>query len=125
MIYGGWDPNTEVENGDDMMFGDSYLLDTKTWSWRTGPKPRYEGASSSTNGGPERVGHSAVLAPGGKHGVQVLVFGGRVQHSISTRTSCSKKWYSSSQLPTSNSSTRTWLSLNRISWRKSSSNISS
>ena len=79
MIYGGWDPNTEVENGDDMMFGDSYLLDTKTWSWRTGPKPRYEGASSSTNGGPERVGHSAVLAPGGKHGVQVLVFGGRVQ----------------------------------------------
>jgi hypothetical protein len=78
MIYGGWDPNTEVENGDDMIFGDSYLLDTKTWSWRTGPKPRYE-ASTSTNGGSERVGHSAVLAPGGKHGVQVLVFGGRVQ----------------------------------------------
>lgn len=80
MVYGGWDPNTEVENGHDLIFGDSYLLDTKTWTWTLGPKPRYEkSGANSSNGGADRVGHSAVLAPGGKHGVQVLAFGGRVQ----------------------------------------------
>ena len=39
MVYGGWDPNTEVvgENeGDDLIYGDSYLLDTKTWMWKVG-----------------------------------------------------------------------------------------
>ncbi|KAL7543334.1 hypothetical protein ACHAXR_012657 [Thalassiosira sp. AJA248-18] len=78
VVYGGWDPNTEDENGDDMMFGDSFLLDTKTWTWRKGPKPRYEkSTNNAANGGAERVGHSAVLAPG-SDGVQVLAFGGRV-----------------------------------------------
>jgi hypothetical protein len=90
MVYGGWDPNTEVvgenNDGDDLIYGDSYLLDTKTWTWKVGPRPRYEGGSSSgvhtvKNGGAERVGHTAVLAPGGdnKNGLQVLAFGGRVQ----------------------------------------------
>ena len=81
MVHGGWDPNTEVESGDDLIFGDSYLLDTKTWTWKVGPRPRYEKSTAADpgNGGAERVGHSAVLAPGGKTGVQVLAFGGRVQ----------------------------------------------
>lgn len=79
MIYGGWDPNTEDENGDDLIFGDSYLLDTKSWTWSKGPKPRYEKSKNNTaNGGANRVGHSSVLAPGGKNGVQVLAFAGRV-----------------------------------------------
>lgn len=80
MVYGGWDPNTEDEKGDDLIFGDSFMLDTKSWTWSKGPKPRYasfNGASVS-NGGLERVGHSAVLAPGGE-GVQVLAFGGRLR----------------------------------------------
>jgi hypothetical protein len=76
MVYGGWDPNTEDENGNDLIFGDSFLLDTKTWTWRNGPKPRYEKSKNESNGGAYRVGHSAVLAPGGQHGV--LAFAGRV-----------------------------------------------
>lgn len=79
MIYGGWDPNTEDEKGDDLIFGDSYLLDTKTWTWKRGPKPRYEKSkNNASNGGASRVGHSAVLSPGGETGVQVLSFGGRL-----------------------------------------------
>ena len=78
LVYGGWDPNTEDENGNDLIFGDSFLLDTTTWTWRIGPKPRYVKSNNASNGGVDRVGHSAVLAPGGQHGVQVLVFGGRV-----------------------------------------------
>ena len=72
LVYGGWDPD------DDLIFGDSFLLNTKTWTWRKGPKPRYEKSkNNAANGGPQRVGHSAVLAPG-KEGVQVLSFAGRV-----------------------------------------------
>lgn len=78
MVYGGWDPNMEDEKGDDLIFGDSFLLDTKTWTWSKGPKPRYASFNgAASNGGLERVGHSAVLAPGGD-GVQVLAFGGRL-----------------------------------------------
>ena len=79
MIYGGWDPNTEDEKGDDLIFGDSYLLDTNDWTWSKGPKPKYApfNAAETSNGGVERVGHSSVLAPGGD-GVQVLAFGGRL-----------------------------------------------
>lgn len=79
LVHGGWDPNTEDENGDDLIFGDSFLLDTKIWTWRRGPKPRYEKSSTknASNGGAGRVGHSAVLAPG-SDGVQVLSFGGRL-----------------------------------------------
>lgn len=81
MVYGGWDPNTEDKDGNDLIFGDSFLLDTKTWTWRTGPKARYEKSKSASNSGANRVGHSAVLAPGGQNGVQVLVFGGRVHEN--------------------------------------------
>ena len=81
LVYGGWDPNTEDENGDDLIFGDSFLLNTKTWTWRKGPKPRYEKSTNkAANGGAGRVGHSAVLAPG-SDGVQVLAFGGRVSEN--------------------------------------------
>jgi hypothetical protein len=59
VIYGGWDPNTEDENSDeDLVFGDSFLLNTKTWTWTKGPKSRWL-KSSARNGGPSRVGHSA------------------------------------------------------------------
>ena len=79
MIYGGWDPNTEDDKGDDLIFEDSFLLDTTTWTWRKGTKARYEKSkNNASNGGAQRVGHSSVLAPGGKNGVQVLSFGGRV-----------------------------------------------
>jgi len=79
LVYGGWDPNTEDENGDDLIFSDSFLLDTKTWTWRKGPKPRYEKSAknNAANGGAGRVGHSAVLA--GFY--SVLAFGGRVPES--------------------------------------------
>lgn len=81
LVYGGWDPNTEDENGDDLIFGDSFLLDTKTWTWRKGPSARYASKNNAVaNGGAERVGHSAVLAPG-SDGVQVLAFGGRVHEN--------------------------------------------
>lgn len=84
LIYGGWDPNTENENSDeDLVFGDSFLLDTKRWTWSKGPKPRFgatnqSNKSSATNGGSARVGHSAVLAPSSSDGLQVLAFGGRL-----------------------------------------------
>mmetsp|Transcript_11244 Transcript_11244/g.19214 ORF Transcript_11244/g.19214 Transcript_11244/m.19214 type:complete len:575 (+) Transcript_11244:78-1802(+) len=84
LIYGGWDPNTEDENSDeDLVFGDSFLLDTKTWTWSKGPNPRFgatnqSGKSAATNGGRSRVGHSAVLAPCSSDGLQVLCFGGRL-----------------------------------------------
>ena len=45
----------EVE---DLVFGDSFLLNTKTWTWTKGPKSRWL-KSSARNGGPSRVGHSA------------------------------------------------------------------
>lgn len=77
MIYGGWDPNDEAES--DLIFADSFLLDTCTWTWRKGPKAKFEKANSvtATNGGAARVGHSSVLAPC-KDGLQVLSWGGRV-----------------------------------------------
>ena len=81
LIYGGWDPNTEDENSDDdLVFGDSFFLDTKTWTWSKGPSPRFNqsGNSAAKNGGQSRVGHSAVLAPCSSDGLQVLAFGGRL-----------------------------------------------
>lgn len=84
LIYGGWDPNTEDENSDDdLVFGDSFLLDTKTWKWSKGPSPRFGATYQSSknaakNGGRSRVGHSAVLAPSISDGLQVLAFGGRL-----------------------------------------------
>jgi len=77
LVYGGWDPNDE----EDLIFDDSFLLNTKTWTWQKGPKPKYEKSMNKlANGGTARVGHSAVLAPG-SNGVQVLAFGGRVSEN--------------------------------------------
>jgi len=78
LVYGGWDPNTEDEKGDDLIFDDSFLLDTKSWTWSKGPKPKYQKSKNASNGGANRVGHSSVLAPHEKNGVQVLSFGGRL-----------------------------------------------
>ena len=80
LIYGGWDLNADddaIKDDADMIFSDSYLLDTEQWSWSAGPKVKYDGSSGVKNGGPKRVGHSAVLAPS-EDGCEVLVFGGRV-----------------------------------------------
>lgn len=80
LIYGGWDPNTEDENSDeDLVFGDSFLLNTKTWKWSKGPNARFQShKNAAKNGGPSRVGHSSVLAPSRSDGLQVLAFGGRL-----------------------------------------------
>lgn len=80
LVYGGWDLNADedaIKDDADMIFSDSYLLDTEQWSWSTGPKVKYDGSSGAANGGPKRVGHSAVLAPA-EDGCEVMVFGGRV-----------------------------------------------
>lgn len=79
LIYGGWDPHEEdsqKSKNEDIIYGDTYLLDTESWSWRPGPKPKFV-RSSGPNGGKHRVGHSAVLVPGLDE-TQVLVFGGRL-----------------------------------------------
>ena len=81
LIYGGWDLNMEEEEGEgddaDMIFGDTYLLDTEIWTWSVGPNPKYVGMSGAPNGGTKRVGQSSVLAPS-EEGAEVLCFGGRV-----------------------------------------------
>ena len=86
MIYGGWDPNDDDDDEDDgkgdsdedMIYGDSFLLDTESWSWSSGPKPKFVGGQAGVqNGGKKRTGHKSVLAPG-EDGTQVLVFGGRI-----------------------------------------------
>ena len=72
-VYGGWDPNEEDE--EENMFKGSYLLDTETWVWRTGPKPVFAGSGCEfpvDDCGSKRAGHTSVLDGG-----NVLVFGGR------------------------------------------------
>lgn len=66
-IYGGWDPNDDEIGGDDeeMIFEDSFLLDTEKWTWH--PNKPVHGKEA------KRVGHTAVL-----RGEEVFVFGGRV-----------------------------------------------
>jgi len=79
LIYGGWDPHDEdsqQSKNEDTIYGDAYLLDTESWIWRPGPKPKFVG-SSGRNGRKNRVGHSAVLAPG-VDATEVMVFGGRL-----------------------------------------------
>lgn len=79
LVYGGWDPNADdddEEDGAEMIFQDSFLLDTELWSWSPGPNPRFF-KTETMNAGGKRVGHSAVLAPGQK-GTEVLVYGGRI-----------------------------------------------
>jgi hypothetical protein len=84
MVYGGWDPNMEVEGRVDLIFGNSHLLETRIWTWKVRLRPRYERwtAANPANGGMEHVGHSAILAPGRKDGVQVLPFGRCVQGGL-------------------------------------------
>jgi hypothetical protein len=79
LIYGGWDPCDEDEDfsDDKMICGDSFLLDTETWTWMPGPNPKFIGHSGVENGGRKRTGASAVLAPGDDLS-QMLVFGGRI-----------------------------------------------
>lgn len=67
-IYGGWDPNGDEE---DVMFDDSFLLNTETWVWTKGPSVRPWCAGEGK--GAARVGHEAVL-----DGSRILVFGGRI-----------------------------------------------
>jgi hypothetical protein len=78
-IYGGWDPNEEGDaTGEDNMFKGSYLLDTRDWTWKEGPKPEPFGSGSANHTvedcGPKRCGHAAALNP--VNG-EVLVMGGR------------------------------------------------
>jgi Galactose oxidase, central domain/Kelch motif len=74
-IYGGWDPNADddndncADNDDEMIFGDSFYLDTTQWVWRSGP---------SLHNGTKRVGHAAVL----NEANDVCVFGGRVPGDV-------------------------------------------
>jgi len=92
-IYGGWDPNQDDDesNQDDGWYGDSFLLDTETWTWkRSDSVPVFMGhslnASQGTNGGPARAGHGAVLnsftngsgnSKGARASNEILIFGGR------------------------------------------------
>jgi len=73
LIHGGWDPNDEEE--DDLIFDDSFILDTSDWTWRNGPVGNYGG------GGPakasKRVGYSAALVQSPRGGKEILAFGGR------------------------------------------------
>jgi len=70
LIYGGWDPMGEVDDDEEEIFDDAFLLDTNSWSWR---KATIEGKRE------RRVGHSAVVVDGHTDSsvVEILVFGGR------------------------------------------------
>ena len=85
LIYGGWDPCDEDEDfsDDKMICGDSFLLDTETWTWRLGPNPKDMGQRGIENGGRKRTGASAVLASG-DGASQVVVFGGRIPNDTFT-----------------------------------------
>jgi Galactose oxidase, central domain len=74
-IHGGWDPNED----DDHVFGDSFYLDTVTWTWTKGP---------TVPGMSKRVGHTAVLLPkknkpdgDGADTSTIAIFGGRIPGS--------------------------------------------
>lgn len=83
-IYGGWDPSEDADLKDDeVIFQDSFLLDTETWTWKQGTAPVFNGhsmdASKGTDGGARRVGHAAVLnTVNNSSKNEVVVFGGRV-----------------------------------------------
>ena len=76
-IYGGWDPNSEDESSSDndesTIFQDSFLLDTEKWVWKKGPVASHVG--DQEDGGPKRVGHTAIL---NTKGSEILIFGGRL-----------------------------------------------
>lgn len=82
LVYGGWDPNVDEDDqamsDETYIFGDSFLLDTETWTWKPGPKPKFAPNQTGTvNGGLKRVGGASTLAPGDDMS-QMLVFGGRI-----------------------------------------------
>lgn len=85
LVYGGWDPCDEDEDfsDDKMICGDSFLLDTETWTWRPGPNPRHMSQYGVENGGRKRTGASAVLAPGNGASA-VIAFGGRIPNDTFT-----------------------------------------
>lgn len=79
-IYGGWDPNGDddddnnedganaaSENDDEIIYGDSFYLDTATWTWRGGPSV-----------GTKCVGHAAVR----NETSDVCIFGGRLPGDV-------------------------------------------
>ena len=76
-VYGGWDPNADDDNGqDDLVFDDTYLLDTTKWVWSKGPPAVHvPSLGDDADEGSKRVGHAAVWSPDGS---KILVFGGRV-----------------------------------------------
>lgn len=83
-IYGGWDPNEEDSStGEDNIFKSSFLLDTDTWTWSTGPKALPGGSGSEdtvvTDFGSKRCGHTSVLNP--ENG-EVMMFGGRTPGEV-------------------------------------------
>lgn len=75
-IYGGWDPNEETEEN---IFKSSFLLNTETWTWSTGPKAIAGGSGTDAvqldDCGPKRCGHTASIHP---ETGEVLLFGGRI-----------------------------------------------
>jgi hypothetical protein len=76
-IYGGWDPNDE-EN----IFKGSFLLDTDTWTWKSGPKASSGGSGGDyfvEDCGPKRCGHTSVM---NNESGEVMVFGGRIPGEI-------------------------------------------
>jgi hypothetical protein len=95
MIYGGWDPcadeddgvnqtkkgsrNAEKSENEDKIFGDSFLLCTETWTWRQGPTPTFwDLRDGCENKDCTRTGHDAVLINNCVDGSQnILAFGGR------------------------------------------------
>mmetsp|Transcript_13578 Transcript_13578/g.25486 ORF Transcript_13578/g.25486 Transcript_13578/m.25486 type:complete len:617 (-) Transcript_13578:9996-11846(-) len=84
LIHGGWDPNVDEDdaeiNDEEMFFGDSFLLDTETWTWKSGPKPKFAPRQPGIdNGGPKRAGAPAILAPG-EEVSHMLLFGGRIPY---------------------------------------------
>ncbi|KAL3917012.1 MAG: hypothetical protein SGILL_004912 [Bacillariaceae sp.] len=79
LIYGGWDPNEEGEDGGENVFESSYVLDTEEWTWKEGPKPVSIGSGTDSHTiddcGPKRSGHRAVLNSDKQ---EILVFGGLI-----------------------------------------------
>eukprot|EP00429_Kryptoperidinium_foliaceum_P002407 CAMPEP_0176014590 /NCGR_PEP_ID=MMETSP0120_2-20121206/6902_1 /TAXON_ID=160619 /ORGANISM="Kryptoperidinium foliaceum, Strain CCMP 1326" /LENGTH=610 /DNA_ID=CAMNT_0017347537 /DNA_START=59 /DNA_END=1891 /DNA_ORIENTATION=- len=82
-IYGGWDPNEEeVEGEQENIFKSSYLLDTETWAWTSGPKAIPGGSGTDVpmeDCGNKRCGHTAAIHP---ETGEVLVFGGRIPGEV-------------------------------------------
>ena len=79
VVYGGWDPNEEGEDGGENIFRSSYVLDTEEWTWKEGPKVVSYGSGTDTHAvddcGPKRSGHRAVL---NSEKGEILAFGGRI-----------------------------------------------